>query len=364
MSATSRRKFLSGAAAAAAATAAACGGGPASPPPANPAGNTSPGGAAGGVAAPTGPMAELLAMPVDNRVAVSFLMEPLFLDPALDLKPKSSVLLYGLVCVDFGDQELLLPNTNGLTTHGVHSHRARLWLAEADVEGGSASPDGNQPFGSLRFSFWDINNRAVKIEALDSAGAVLTSPSGNLAARNSPLHPWTDMKWVRCLKDITDGNLLPTTSRNNPALISSRVEMLKGAVTAVPPATARGQLSQWKVARYGGGEMLNATTDAMVWQREYSPTVAKYRISLTPIPTGTASVITVKATAQSLAAAVTHAMPSMGSANFNMLTDTRAFAQLLVGGNVATHPTPVKDRNGLQAYASSGSDGHCECACN
>lgn len=304
--------------------------------------------------------------PADERIALEFLRHQKFLDPDLDSKPKSTVLLYGLVCADFSKQELLLPNTVGLSASGVHSHRARLWLPAEEVLGGSAPASGTITNGARTFAFWSISRRSITIEALDASGASLATLSTDLSWRNSSVHPWTDMKWVRCLKHVSSLPMLAAGDRNNTALVNSRMNMSKGSITAIPPFTDVGRNTEWKVAGIDGTEMIGATTDAMIWQREYDPTVATFRITLQPMPAATPEIpqlIAVNAVQQSLVAAVTHAMDDAMMMT-HRLADTRAFAQLLVGGNVATHPTPSASRNYPPSLAASGSDGHCECGCN
>jgi hypothetical protein len=352
MRATTRRGFLSGAAAAAAACAGACG-------PNQPSTNQS----AGGSGPNPPPCAPVTAAPADQRVATDYLRLPRFLDPALDGKPSSTLLLYGLVCADFGvDKELLLPNTTGLTGQAVHQHRARLWLRKDDVDAGSATEDLTVTDHAEQFSFWDIAKHIVSIEALDSANTPLASPSPSLAWRNSEEHPWHDEKYVRCLKTITNKAMIPASSRNNMGLVTARVTMGKGNVVAVPPFTERGRNIVWKVTKFDATTMEQATTDAMVWQREYAPTVAKYKITLQPMGGGTPRVINVKHSAQSMVGVVTHAMTG-SMPDPHKLTDTRSFAQLLVTGTVAGHPTPAAHRNHSTDVSLSGSDGHCECAC-
>lgn len=356
MSATSRRGFLSSAAAAAAAATAACSAG--CDFSNQTATNASPGANVGGAA----PCAEAAIAPADQRVATNYLRLPRFLDPELDGKPTSALLLYGLVCADFGaDKELLLPNTAGLTGHGVHQHRARFWLHEDSVDGGAAA-DGTVTDHAEKFHFWDIAKNIVSIEALDSANNPLSSPSPSLAWRNAETHPWHREKWVRCLQTITGKPMIPASSRNNTALVGGRVTMTRGKVVAVPPFTERGRNIEWKLTKFDGTEMVQATTDAMVWQREYAPTVAKYRVTLQPMAGGSPRVINVKQAAQSMVAVVTHAMPGSMPDPLK-LTDTRAFAQLLVAGNPASHPTPDAHRNHSADVSLSGSDGHCECSC-
>jgi hypothetical protein len=213
------------------------------------------------------------------------------------------------------------------------------------------------------FAFWTIEKHTVSIQAFDSGGAPLSSPSPSLAWRNNPMHPWNDARWVRCLGTLTGMPMIPPTSRNNPTLVSSRVTLTNGTVVAIPPFTDRGRNVEWKVTKADGTDMISATTDAMVWQREYVPTVASYKITLQPT-SGTALVINVTPTNQSMVAVVTHAMAGSLTTP-DLLTDTRAFALLLAGGNAGMHPTPAAHRNAPEpGQFMSGSDGHCECACN
>lgn len=358
MSTTSRRGFLSGAAAAAAAACAGACGGPNNQTSSNATAGVNAN--IGGAAPPCAPPAVAAA---DQRVATSYLHNPRFRDPALDTKPTSTLLLYGLVCADFGpDKELLLPNTSGLSNQQVHQHRARLWLNKGDVDAGSAAPDGALTDHAVQFEFWDIATFVVTIDALDSANNPLSSPSPSLAWRNSEQHPWHNEKYVRCLKTITNKSMIPASARNNATLVSARMTMTRGSVVAVPPFTERGRTIEWKVTKFDGTDMVQATTDAMVWQREYAPGVAKYRITLTPMAGGAPRVINVKQSSQSMTGVITHSMP--GSLPDPLkLTDTRAFGRLLASGDPASHPTPNAHRNHTPSVALSGSDGHCECSC-
>jgi hypothetical protein len=278
-------------------------------------------------------------------------------DPALATKSRSTFLLYGLLAVDFGDKELLVPNSGGLPAGlGVHQHTPKLWVKQSLVQSGN--PDGTLTVGGLPFSFWDITNYNVSIEALDSANTVLAPVSAALDWRDDPSHPWTNRKWVRCLKELTNKDMI--TTRNDTNLVSARMEMLTGAVTAIPPTTVYGRDNVWKAPKWDGTLMVKATTDSMIWQREYTGTAAKFRITLKPL-TGTGNkVIEVAADSKALVAAVTSSM-NMPPADFTKLTDTRAFARLLQGGDPNTHPLP--EVNGMPT-SSSGSDGHCECGCN
>jgi hypothetical protein len=359
MSKTSRRRFLQGAAAAAAlATTAAC-------DPGRSGGNGSGGGSASGGNAGGGgtqpapapaPAAAAIAAKPDEVVASTYLKNPMFLDPTLAGKPTATCLLYGLLCVDFGHGLVLVPNSDSLSGIGVHKHTPKLFVRKDKVDAGSAAEDGFVP-GGIQFSFWDLTGQLVTIEALDGAGAVLPPVTNALAWRNNPNHPWTDQKWVRCLKELTNKDI--TSDLANPTLITTRVEMPNGRVTALPPTTDHGRYKQWKVTKFNGDEMLKATTDSMVWQGEFTGTPAKYRIRLTS-SAGTKE-IKVTATNKSMMAAITSSM-NMPPGDVNRLTDTKAYARLLVGGNPNTHPEP--SANPAISVMSSGSDGHCECACN
>lgn len=357
---TSRRRFLQGAAAAAAAATVACGGDQATtqPPP------TTPGNATGGAPAPApapGPEGTvgLLADP-EAVVASKYIRNPMFGDQTLAGKSNSTFLLYGLLVVDFGGKELLVPNSGGLTGIGVHQHTPKLWIRESQVQSGSTSADGFALVSALKFSFWNITNLNVSIEALDSVGAVLPPQSGDLDWRDDPNHPWTNKKWVRCLKELTNKDM--TTDRNNTALVSARMEMLKGSVTPIPPTTDLGRNNVWKVTKFDGNPMVKATTDSMIWRREYAGTAASYRITLKPMAGTGNKVVNVNANNKALVAAVTSSM-NMKPADPNSLTDTKAYARLLQAGDPNTHPTPVVNGVAL-ATAASGSDGHCECGCN
>lgn len=357
MSPTTRRRFLQGAAAAAVATVA-CGGDQTTTPPSA----ATPGNAGGGAPTPApAPGAEgTIGLAPDPEALISsrYIRNPLFGDPSLAGKSNSTFLLYGLLVVDYGGKELLVPNSGGLSGIGVHQHTPKLWIRESRVQAGSAGADGVVLVSGLKFSFWNITNFGVSIEALDGSGTVLAPQGGDLDWRDDPNHPWTNRKWVRCLKELTNKDI--TTDRNNTALVSARMEMLKGAVTPIPPTTDLGRNNVWKVTKFDGMPMVKATTDSMIWQREYAGTAASYRITLKPMSGSGNKVINVEADNKALVAAVTSAM-NMKPADPNSLTDTKAYARLLQAGDPNTHPTPVV--NGF-ATASSGSDGHCECGCN
>ena len=272
------------------------------------------------------------------------------------------MLLYGLVCADFEQQELLCPHTE--TGSGdLHEHHPRLWLKQALVTPGSAPPDGQ--FGAN--AFWTIHHFHLKVEALDAMNQVIPAAGANLDWRDSDAHPWTNRKWVRCLGAIANKKLLPPPARNNPAFVSARMDMQKGTITAIPPFNRRGKDTVWKLTKVDNTDMVQATTDAMVWQRLYGGAVASYRITLTGFPSGANKIINVKLEEDSvqLAAAVTNALPeSTTIADLNTLNDTRAFARLLIGGDPNNHPVGKAEHNVWPMVTSSGSDGHCECACN
>ena len=364
MSATTRRRFLQGAAAAAAATVA-CGGDQATTPapPSATSGNTTGGGPAAAPAPSPAPDAEAtvaFGLGPEAVIASKYILNPMFGDPALAGKSSSTFLLYGLLVVDFGGKELLVPNSGGLSGIGVHQHTPKLWIRQSHVQAGSATADGTTP-GAIKFSFWNITNLSIAIEALDSVGAVLSPQGGDVDWRDDPNHPWTNRKWVRCLKELTNKDM--TTDRNNTALVSARMAMLKGSVTPIPPTTPLGLYNVWKVTKFDGTLMVKATTDSMIWQREYTGAAASYRITLKPmVGTATNKVINVNANDKALVAAVTSSM-NMKPADLNSLTDTKAYARLLQAGDPNTHPTPVVNGVAL-ATAASGSDGHCECGCN
>ena len=351
MSATSRRSFLSGAAATTATLVAGC----QECPPSELVSTTT------AASVPSEPAA-------DVKVAASFFRYQRFLDPALTGKPSAVLLMYGLVCVDFGpDKELLLPRTNGIGS-GVHSHRARVWVPASLLDATSDPADGTEPETTSSFPFWDISGKIVTIEALDAGGTALTSPSPDLAWRNDPNHPWNDSKWVRCLKDLTGKSMIPAASRNNPAIMTSRVTLTKGTVIAIPPFSERGRNTRWKVTRTdgSGSDMVTATTDAMVFHQESPAAMAKFRISLKPMVGAgpTKNIIVNKNPKNQLIAVVTHAMTGT-LASPNLLTDTKAFGQLLATGTVGAHPAAVALQNQPEAgMMLSGSDGHCECACD
>lgn len=356
--ATSRRKFLSGAAAAAAACTAAC----QSPTPAT---NLSPAAtpAAPATAAANARDADVLS---DADVATNYLLRPRYLAPGTEDGPHSAVLLYGLVCADFGEQELLCPHT-ATASGDLHEHHPKLWLKHDLVQTGSAPPDGQSGSGTEQCDFWNIHGLHVTVEALDASNQVIAAGGPDLDWRDSDTHPWTNRKWVRCLGAITNKKLLPPGARNNPTLVSARMNMQKGTITAIPPFNRRGKDTVWALTKFDNTDMVQATTDAMVWQRVYGGTVASYRIRLAPFPTGAEKVIRVKLEedSQQLAAAVTHGLPEATTiANPNTLTDTKAFAKLLIGGDPGTHPVGQAAQNAWPMLMSSGSDGHCECACN
>jgi hypothetical protein len=352
MSATSRRRFLQGAAAAAAAATVACGGTQVPTPPAAERTPTPP--PVGGATGPTGGDVVAAGTPPEAAIAGKYINKPIFGDAGLEGKSASTFLLYGLLLVDFGGKEVLVPNSSGFASGlGVHPHTPKLWVKKSLVASGTE--DGNVPVGALAYSFWNITNFNLTIDALDSGGAVLAPVGGDVAWRDDPSHPWTNRKWVRSMKELTNKDIIAT--RNDTSLVAARMQMVKGAVTAITPTTDHGRYKIWKATKYDGTSMVKATTDSMIWQREYTGTAAKYRITLTPMATGTAKVIEVTAANKALVAAVTSSMAG-APANPNELTDTRAFARLLVGGDPSTHPLPEAINAAMAA--ASGSDGHCE----
>lgn len=370
MSATSRRTFLSGAAAATAGYAAVFG------PAAAQSHGPTPNAISDTHAPPDSiqppikdPSTGASGLNVDYRFAREFIIHPRFLDPALDNRPNSAVLLYGLVCVDFDDdfQELLLPNTEGAEAKKaeVQEHVARLWCAQEIVTG---TPDKSFPVtGEPTIAFWDLKGKTLTIEALNASGAVIAAASPDLKWRNSMLHPWTNQRSVRCIKDLIKNGMIEEDKRIDSKLVASRVKLTKGTITAIPPFSALGRDVEWKVKKADGTDALHATTDAMVWQREYSSAVTSFRFRLRPLAGGEERLITIKPNTTPrqppLVAAVSHAMPMSGMTGLKKLTDTRAFAQLVKGGVMKDYPTAEANRNAPPQLVASGSDGHCECAC-
>ena len=363
MSTTSRRRFLKNAAvvATAATTMAACGGDSApTPAPPGPSGPTGPTGAtetAGTGTTESGIQAT--AANVDAIVASNFLERPVFLEPPIGSTTVASTgfLLYGLLCADFGGKELLVPNSAPLTGTGIHQHTPKLWLHTPRVVAGSAAADGTM----AGFSWWNLNSWNLSVQAFDNMGNPVTQTSGALAWRNDPRHPWTDQKWVRCLKDVTNKNIL--TNRDDQTKVAARMAMPFGSVTAIPPTTHRGRVTVWQQKKHDNTLKENATTDSMVWQVQYPGTPASYRITLTKMGnTAVTKVINIRERDNALLAAVTCAMP-MSPGNPLELGDTQAFARLLDTGDPTTYNAPKAITNKF-APMSSGSDGHCECACN
>ena len=166
------------------------------------------------------------------------------------------------------------------------------------------------------------------------------------------------MKFVRNITAITGLPMIPAGSRDNPALVASRVAMTGGTVTAVPPHSPIGQRTEWKVTPVSGTPIISASADAMLWHVGLPPTTAKVKLSLRKISDGTIRDILLNAPSGELAAVVTNA--STTAMPPALLTDTKAFARLLVGGNPATYPFATQFNNFPPSAMGSTSDGHCE----
>lgn len=343
MSATSRRRFLSGAGTLAAAA-------------------MLPSPRAGGLAAA---MVDV-AGPIDLKVAASFCEDDKkFLDIDPDI-PYSGVLLYGLVFADrkFG-RELLLPQTRSIPAGpgghppAVPVHRPRLWAPPGSVasggEGVEVLPDGT------RLPYWDTAGYSVTLTPLPMSAIAEDTPT---AKDHSKRHPWAHKKWVRDVVKVSGKRLLAVANRSDETKIAMRMGLKGGSIVPTPPFTAIGATTEWAVRRADGMTVVHATTDSMLWTRQWPKTTTQLKVTFTPIgvrPAKTAAVLNL--TNKGIALAVTHAT-TVGAASHTDLVDTRAFALLLDGGDPLTYPFGVAARGVQGDTRSSASDGHCESGSN
>ncbi len=305
-------------------------------------------------------------VPIDERVASDFLTWPRHQPPELSKSPRLVGLLYGLLCVDIDGREVLLPNP-GAAHHTLHL--ARIWFMTSCIGRGDAGQVPDNATGTdetTAFTYFDIARSSVVFKAIDAKGNELPDSSTPLKKRDNPYHPWIDFKWIRCLKKLTGLPLIGKAQRNNPALVSSRVWLGTGKVSAFPPFSRDGQHGQWKVKQRNGKTVVSATTDSMLWGRPLSKKTAKVRMTVTPL--GSESGWYVDLTPQKgkvLLCAVTHALfPSGRRQSGQKLIHSRIFAKILKKDR-ARFPFPIPEIVSLpRPYGvESTDDVHCECAC-
>ncbi len=332
MGATSRRRFLSGAAAATAGVA--C--------------------ATVNAAAAAGTMQ---TGSVDTRVAFDFFNWPRHQDKENQGGNHAAWLLYGLVCMDVKSQELLLPNPAGVPN--VSAHNARLWVLKSSIVDSaqfSTTEKGDDSSGLL--TYFTIAGYKLQLAALDAARNQISDTTPDLKWRNSTQQPWRHSKWVRSLKAQTGKALIPAAQRDDRSLVTTRVELKGGTVTAVPPFSTQGQHAEWRSQLADGSIVVGATTDSMLWTRPFSSRADRLRVTFVD-RLGASKTLLLRMSTTGLLAALTHSTDMPHSIPTQM-TDSTAFARLLVGNNPATFPVPVLE--GLQRPAALGSsdDVHCE----
>jgi hypothetical protein len=297
--------------------------------------------------------------PIDEQVAVNFFARTRHEDPTELASPRVVGLLYGLLCTDFSGSEVLLPNAAGIT--GVEAHHARLWVVGEVVEASqSATPDGMDTDGE--YSYFDIAGYSLTFKTFDSGGSELPDPSSVLKKRERAQHPWMNLKWVRCLKQLTGLSLISEADREKTNFVSARVKLKTGRVAAIPPSSSDGQHSEWRVKQSDGKVVVSATTDSMQWSRPLRQVAATLRIQLTPLGGSTATkTIVLKVDDQKVLLAITHATHKMHSDPTHQ-TDSKAFARLLKNGDPNTYPVPELEGMAVTGTSASASDVHCECA--
>ena len=297
---------------------------------------------------------------IDAIVATDFLAWPRH-QPRESLKsPRLVSLLYGMVCVDIGGKEVLLPNPDGI---GIGAHVARIWFKTSNV--GDArqieeSAKGRDETGA--FTYFDIAKSSLVFKAFNKDGKELRDPSAPLKKRNNPFHPWIDFKWVRCLKKLTGLPLIGDAQRNDPALVRTRIWLGTGTVAAFPPFSHGGQHNEWRVKTYKGKYIVSATTDAMIWSRPLPKDTAKVRLTIAPLGGKQGRVVWLTPENGALLCAATHAT-LLHEHEPDKLTHSKAYARLLKKGDPARFPIPVQDGGVLQPLPKhSSEDVHCECA--
>lgn len=331
MGATSRRQFLSGAAAATAGVACA---------------------SANVVSATT----TMQLDSIDARVALNFFDWPRHQEQEHHGKKHLGWLLYGLVCMDVPNEELLLPNPAGVPN--VDAHNARLWVQKTMVADDSqfSAADKHDDANGIATGY-TIGGSKLQLAALDSAGKVISDNSPALKWRNSKQQPWRDQKWLRSLKAHTGKSLIPLAQRDNRVLVTSRVELKGGRVTAVPPFSIQGQHAEWRSQLGNGDVVVAATTDSMLWTRAVSELTDRIRVTF--VGSAGSKTLLLQMPATGLLAAITHST-DMPHSDPTKMTDSTAFARLLVGNDPSSFPVPVLDTLQQPAYAGSSDDVHCE----
>lgn len=331
MGATSRRQFLSGAAAATA-----------------------------GVACATANAAaaarSMTIDTVDARVAMDFFNWPRHKEKEHQGRKHAAWLLYGLVCMDVKSQELLLPNPAGVPD--VSAHNARLWVLKSSIADSSqftGADQGDDDSGLL--TYFTIAGYKLQLAAVDSAGDPIVDTTRALQWRNTNQQPWRHSKWLRSLKVHTGKSLITGTKRDDPSLVSSRVELYGGRVTAVPPFSKQGQHAEWRSQLSSGSSVVAATTDSMLWTRPFSPRADRLRVTF--VTRRSSKTLFLHLTTNGLLAAITHST-DMAHNDPTKMTDSTAFARLLVGNDPASFPVPVLDNLQNPGFVGSSDDVHCE----
>ena len=297
---------------------------------------------------------------IDAIVATDFLNWPRHQEPRSLGSPRLVALLYGMVCVDIGGKEVLLPNPDGIP--GVGPHVARIWFKASAVADESKVPERARGFDETRaFKYFDIANSSVVFKAFNRDGKELRDPSTRLTKRNNPYHPWIDFKWVRCLKKLTGLPLIGEAQRNDRALVRARIWLGTGTVAPFPPFSHDGQHNEWRARTYKGKYIVSATTDAMIWSRPLPKDTARVRMTITPLGEKIGYEVWLTTEGGALLCAATHATLQHEHES-TKLTHSRAYARLLKKGDPARFPVPEAVGVPRSPAAHSAEDVHCECA--
>ena len=336
MSATSRREFLSGAAAASAGMACAT------------------------LSVSAAPAEVIAPMTHDAMVAMDFIDWPRHQEgpPA---PTRLACLFYGLICVDVGYQDALLPNAAGVPN--VRPHQARFWTTTSSIVGSNpftGSETGTDASGALTW----VSTATYKVEftPLTAMGARvddLIPQSAQPKWRNSLRQPWTHAKWVRSLNAQTGRALIGNTQRENRTLVTSRIKMRGGLVTAIPPYTRQGQHAEWKSTLRDGSVVIAATTDSMLWTRSFPRTTQRVEVSFINAAGAVVKSLQLSMSSNGLPVAITHATDTPSS-DPSKMTDSTAFARLLEGNDPSRFPIPELATLPRSAPQHSSEDVHCE----
>lgn len=298
-----------------------------------------------------------VGVPIDVRVADYFCRKCTNFHDVPAGTPFLAANLFGLVCFDSENGELLMPMTSNLT----HPHRARIYTTATISKGQS---DGTEQTPAIPpIAFWDINGYTVDWVLLDSMGNWIND-TPTAPVRSLYDSPWNNFKFIRNIVAVGGKPLL--TDRNDSSRLKSRV-ILKGDYVEVgAPYTTLGQFSEWTVRQADGKYVVGATSDNMTFVRVLPEQTATIRILFKPIGSSPAKdSVELGLTGNRLVLAVTHATEHP-PVNPKKLEDTKAFALLLQGGDVAAFPTAVFSRgvHGESDQQTAGfissSDGHCE----